>query len=242
MPGCPRRGLLVGADGGVRRSATRPARWPPATRCLLAGPVPRAALPHGAYFGVASLVAAELAPPGREGRAVADGDARPVGRQRRSGSRPPPGSASTLGWRSAYWAGRRARRAHRRCWCSRSCRASRATAEATGRRELRRVPASRRCWLTLLAGAIGFGGMFAVYSYIAPTVTRSAACAEGPVPVFLLAFGLGMVVGTWLGGRLADWSVFRSLLGLVGRRWSRSWSRSPGRLRHGWLGLIPSSC
>jgi DHA1 family inner membrane transport protein len=33
------------------------------------------------------------------------------------------------------------------------------------------------------------------------------------VPVFLLAFGLGMVVGTWLAGELADWSVFRSLLG-----------------------------
>ena len=32
------------------------------------------------------------------------------------------------------------------------------------------------------------------------------------MPVFLLAFGLGMVAGTWLAGQLADWSVFRSLL------------------------------
>jgi MFS transporter, DHA1 family, inner membrane transport protein len=33
------------------------------------------------------------------------------------------------------------------------------------------------------------------------------------VPVFLLALGLGMVAGTWVAGALADWSVFRSLLG-----------------------------
>jgi DHA1 family inner membrane transport protein len=33
------------------------------------------------------------------------------------------------------------------------------------------------------------------------------------VPVFLLAFGVGMVAGTWLAGEVADWSVFRSLLG-----------------------------
>ena len=85
-------------------------------------------------------------------------------------------------------------------------------AGATGRRELRafREP---QVWLTLLAGAIGFGGMFAVYSYIAPTVTEVGGLPEGAVPGFLLAFGVGMVVGTWLAGELADWSVFRSLLG-----------------------------
>ena len=30
-------------------------------------------------------------------------------------------------------------------------------------------------------------------------------------PFFLLAFGLGMIAGTWLAGELADWSVYRSL-------------------------------
>jgi DHA1 family inner membrane transport protein len=66
--------------------------------------------------------------------------------------------------------------------------------------------------LTLLAGAIGFGGMFAMYTYIAPTVTEVAGLSEALVPLYLLAFGIGMVVGTPLGGRLADWSVFRSML------------------------------
>ena len=83
--------------------------------------------------------------------------------------------------------------------------------EATGRRELAAF-AKPQVWLTLLAGAIGFGGMFAVFSYIAPTVTEVGGLGDGAVPLFLLTFGLGMVAGTWAAGELADWSVFRSLL------------------------------
>ena len=82
---------------------------------------------------------------------------------------------------------------------------------ATGRRELAafREP---QVWLTLLVGAVGFGGMFAMYSYIAPTVTDVTGLSKSAVPVFLLVFGLGAFAGTLLGGRLADWSVLRSLV------------------------------
>jgi DHA1 family inner membrane transport protein len=83
--------------------------------------------------------------------------------------------------------------------------------QATGRKELGAFK-SPQVLLTLLAGAIGFGGMFAMYSYIAPTVTDVAGLSEAYVPLYLLAFGLGMVIGTPLAGRLADWSVFRSML------------------------------
>jgi DHA1 family inner membrane transport protein len=82
---------------------------------------------------------------------------------------------------------------------------------ATGRRELSALQRPQ-VQLTLLAGAIGFGGMFAVYSYIAPTVVEVGGLADGAVPVFLLSFGLGMVVGTWLAGILADWSIQRAML------------------------------
>jgi MFS transporter, DHA1 family, inner membrane transport protein len=167
-------------------------------------------LPHGAYFGVASLVAASMAPPGRKGRAVAMvmiglSVANVVG---------VPGATwmgQHLGWRSAFWAvavlslmtvvmvlafvpsvpGDRG---------------------ATGLRELKAF-ASLQVWLTLLAGAIGFGGMFAVFSYIAPTVTEVGGLGDGAVPLFLLLFGVGMVVGTFVAGELADWSILRSLLG-----------------------------
>lgn len=83
---------------------------------------------------------------------------------------------------------------------------------ASGRRELAAFGRAQ-VWLTLLAGAIGFGGMFAVLTYIAPTVTGTGGLSSSAVPVFLLVFGLGMVAGTWLAGELADWSIFRSLLG-----------------------------
>jgi DHA1 family inner membrane transport protein len=53
--------------------------------------------------------------------------------------------------------------------------------------------------------------MFAMYSYIAPTITEVAKQPESVVPLFLLVFGIGGVVGTWVAGRLADWSVLRTL-------------------------------
>ena len=51
-----------------------------------------------------------------------------------------------------------------------------------------------------------------MYSYIAPTVTDVTGLSSSAIPLFLLAFGLGGVLGTMLGGVLADWSIFRSLI------------------------------
>jgi MFS transporter, DHA1 family, inner membrane transport protein len=66
--------------------------------------------------------------------------------------------------------------------------------------------------LTLVVGIVGFGGMFALYSYIAPVVTEVTQLSRGTVPVVLLVFGAGGVIGTALGGRLADLALFRSLV------------------------------
>jgi DHA1 family inner membrane transport protein len=133
-------------------------------------------VPHGAYFGVASLVAASLADPGRRGRAVA---------------------MVMLGLATIALVR----------WFVPAVAADPA---ATGRRELS-LFSEPQVWLTLLIGAVGFGGMFAVYTYIAPTLTDVGGLSESVVPVFVLVFGLGMVAGTWLAGELADWSVLRSL-------------------------------
>lgn len=168
-----------------------------------------AGLPHGAYFGVASLVAASLAPPERRGRAVSLvmlglAVANVVGVPAATWL------GQQLGWRSAYWAvaGLGLITIALAVAFVPSCPGD---TEAHWRRELRafREP---QVLLTLLVGAVGFGGMFAFYSYIAPTVTVVGGLRDSAVPVFLLVFGLGMTAGTWLGGVLADWSVFRSLL------------------------------
>ena len=166
-------------------------------------------LPHGVYFGLASLAAASMVTPERRGRAVSRVM---LGLPVATVIGVPAGTwmGQHLGWRTAYGAvaliglltvvlvlllvpatpGDRT---------------------ATGRRELAafREP---QVWLTLLVGAVGFGGMFAMYSYIAPTVTDVTGLPKSAVPVFLLAFGIGAVAGTMLGGRLADWSVLRSLV------------------------------
>jgi DHA1 family inner membrane transport protein len=167
-------------------------------------------LPHGAYFGVASLVAASLAPPGKTGRWVA---AVMLGLS----------FANVLGVPAATWLGQQA--GWRTAYAAVAVIAAVTVAmiwafvpsvpgdaQATGRQELSSFMRNKQAWLTLLAGAIGFGGLFATYSYIAPIVTDVAGLGEGTVPVFVLAFGLGMVAGTWLAGELAAWSVFGSLI------------------------------
>jgi DHA1 family inner membrane transport protein len=204
----PRRGLLVALMAAYAAANALSALAGSYGLLLLARFMD--GVPHGAYFGVASLVAAGLAPRGREGRAVA---MVMIGLSVANVVGVPVATwmGQHLGWRSAFWAA-----------------ASLAVltaalvtafvpdcpgdAAATGRRELRlfRDP---QAWLTLLAGAIGFGGMFALYSYIAKVVTQVGGLADGAVPVFLLAFGVGMVAGTYVAGALADWSVYRSLLG-----------------------------
>jgi DHA1 family inner membrane transport protein len=165
--------------------------------------------PHGAYFGVASLVAASLAPEGRKGRAVA---LVMLGLSVANVIGVPAATwlGQQSGWRAAFWAVT-ALALLTAVLAFAFVPSSPGDPEATGLRELQafRLP---QVWLTLLAGAIGFGGMFAVYSYIAPTVTEVGGLSGRVVPWFLLAFGVGMVVGTWLAGELADWSVFGSLL------------------------------
>jgi MFS transporter, DHA1 family, inner membrane transport protein len=167
-------------------------------------------VPHGAFFGVASLVAADLARPGRQGRAVA---MVMIGLSVANVVGVPAATwlGQHIGWRSAFWVAA-SLAVLTMALVLAFVPACPGNAEATGRRELR-LFADPQAWLTLLAGAIGFGGMFALYSYIANVVTVVGGLPEGAVPVFLLAFGLGMVAGTWVAGALADWSVFRSLLG-----------------------------
>lgn len=166
-------------------------------------------LPHGAFFGVASLVAASVVPKAQRGRAIA---AVLMGLSIANVVGVPAATwiGQALGWRAAYIA----------------CVAVGAVAILGMLVFVPRTPGSRdtspagevreffgrpQVWLTLAAGAFGFGGLFAVYSYIATTVTDVGGLPQGAVPVFLLAFGLGMVAGTWLGGEVSAW-VMRSLV------------------------------
>lgn len=75
--------------------------------------------------------------------------------------------------------------------------------------------ANIRIWLTLGIAAIGFGGMFAVISYITPILTQAAHLSTAWLPVVLFAFGLGMVLGNLAGGRLADGKIMLSIFAIL---------------------------
>lgn len=68
-------------------------------------------------------------------------------------------------------------------------------------------------WMALLVGMVGFGGMFATYSYITPTMTELAGFSAAAVTIVLATYGVGMTCGTLVGGRLADRALMPSLYG-----------------------------
>ena len=171
-----------------------------------------AGLPHGTYFGVAALVAASLAPPARRASAVGLvmlglTSATLVG---------VPIAAwlgQHLGWRSAFvMVGLLAALT---CWLV--YRHVPNLPAAHGASPSRELGALKRpqVWLTLGIGAIGFGGMFAVFSYIKPLLTEVTGLSVNAVPLVLSLFGLGMVVGNLVGSRLADKSLTRTIAGLL---------------------------
>ncbi|MBU7578782.1 MAG: MFS transporter [Flavihumibacter sp.] len=61
-----------------------------------------------------------------------------------------------------------------------------------------------KAWLILLITAIGFGGLFAWFSYVAPLSIHVSRFSPSFVPYIMLLAGIGMVIGNILGGILAD--------------------------------------
>ena len=163
-----------------------------------------AGLPHGAYFGIGALVAADVMGPGNRAKGVAFiltglTVANVVG--------VPLGTflGQQWGWRTAFAVVALVFATATVC-IALSVPPHPGDAGRTMRAELRvfRIP---QVWFALGIGAIGFGGFFAVYSYIAPLVTEVSGSSDGVVPM-----GVGMTVGNLVGGHLADIDLRRTLL------------------------------
>lgn len=171
-----------------------------------------AGLPHGAYFGVATLLAANMVAP--QMRATAVGLVI-LGLT----------SSTLLGVPAATWLGQ--------VWGWQAAYVFVASLAALGsvaiyftvpevaaekgaspKSELAAL-ASRQVWFTLGIGAVGFGGMFAVFSYIKPLLTEVTKLPSGSIPLVLSLFGVGMVVGSMLGARLADKNLLHTIAGLL---------------------------
>lgn len=173
-----------------------------------------AALCHGAFFGIGSVLAASLVPPSRKAQAIsimflgltlANVLGVPLGTFLGQG----------LGWRSTFWAitaigvvallGLVAFIPDR-------------TADARPPGQLGRELAAFRngqVWLSILVTVFGFGAMFGAFTYIAPILTDVSGFPDGAIPWLLVLFGVGLFVGNLGGGRAADQNLDRTLLTLL---------------------------
>ncbi|MGP9694621.1 MFS transporter [Brachybacterium sp. AOP25-B2-12] len=167
-----------------------------------------AGLPHGAYFGVASLIAASLMGPGSQGKGVALAlsgltIANLLGVPLLTAF------GQNLGWRISYLLiaavfavtvvmlltvvphqGRPAERS--------------VVEELSAFR-------SKQVWAVIGIGAVGFAGAFAVFSYIAEISQQVAGTSAAFVPIVLACAGLGMTLGNMVGG----WATDRSQNGTM---------------------------
>ena len=158
------------------------------------------ALPHGGYFGVAILCAVGMAPPDRQGNAV--------GRVMMGLALatvtgvPLAGFISQwLGWRQGFGAiGMLTLSAAALIGWQVA-----PQAPVTGASAWREIDALWRpqVWLSLAIGAVGFGGLFAVYTYLTSTLQALGHATSGTVALTLATFGAGMAAGNFLAPRLA---------------------------------------
>ncbi|KOG42442.1 MFS transporter [Streptomyces resistomycificus] len=181
-----------------------------------------AALCHGSFFGIGSLVARSLVAPERKSRAVALMFA---GLTVANVLGVPFGAlvGERWGWRAAFWAvtgigvlalaGIVALVPDRAGQPGPSAATGRADqVPADGLRTQFRAFRSWQVWLTLVATALGYGGMFGAFSYIAYTFTEVGGFSSGDVAWLLMVYGVGLVVGNLIGGRAADRDRDRALV------------------------------
>ncbi|WP_369220814.1 MFS transporter [Streptomyces sp. R39] len=178
-----------------------------------------AALCHGSFFGIGSLVARGLVEPERKSRAVAVMFA---GLTLANVLGVPFGAlvGERWGWRAAFWAvtaiGVLALAAIVLLVPGRAGTVPGGGAPS-GLRDQLRAFRSSQVWLTLAATALGYGGMFGAFSYIAYTFTEVSGFSPADVAWLLMVYGVGLVVGNLIGGRAADRDRDRALvLALLG--------------------------
>ncbi|MDI6023362.1 MFS transporter [Leucobacter sp. UT-8R-CII-1-4] len=180
-----------------------------------------AALSHGAFFGIGAVVAADLVAPDKKAGAIA---IMFTGLTAANVFGVPFGTflGQQFGWRSTFWvisaigvialigiallvpAGKQ----------QAPTTAGQQAAELGLQGELRAFR-SVQVWLSLIVTVLAFGGMFGAFTYIAYTLTEVSGFASTTVPWLLVLFGVGLLIGNWAGGKLADRSIDGTLLVFV---------------------------
>jgi len=205
----PRKSALLGLIGtyafGNMLCAVAP------SYAMLMGARVLTALCHGAFFGIGSVVAAELVPSNRRGQAIAIMFS---GLTLANVLGVPAGTAlgQAAGWRATFWV-----------VVGIAVSATAAIAWA-----LPRLPKSHsghlmdefavlgkpQVLLAMLISVLSSASLFSVFTYITPMLETITQLSPPTVSWLLLLFGVGITVGNLLGGRLADWRLMPSVAGI----------------------------
>ncbi|ROS75896.1 DHA1 family inner membrane transport protein [Curtobacterium sp. PhB130] len=168
-----------------------------------------AALCHGAFFGIGSVVASNMVAREKRASAVA---LMFTGLTASNVLGVPFGTflGQALGWRATFWA----IAAIGVVALVGVALLVPAVRQDTAPSLIRELGAFRsgQVWLSLGVTVLGYGGMFGAFTYIAYTLTAVSGFASAAVPWLLVVFGLGLFVGNWAGGRLAAKSIDRTLV------------------------------
>lgn len=176
-----------------------------------------AALAHGTFFGVGSVVATQLVPADRKASAIA---IMFTGLTAANVLGVPIGTwlGQQAGWRATFW-GVAAVGIVALAVIAAAVPADRALPVENDWRADLRVLRQRPVLLGLATTVLGYAGVFALFTYIAPLLIQRSGFAAAAISPILLLFGCGLVIGNLAGGHLADRAlvpaVFASLIGLL---------------------------
>jgi len=167
-----------------------------------------AGLPHGGYFGVAALTAVSVSPPGMRGRAVGS-TMLGLSIAILAGNPLTVWMGQWLGWRWAFVLVTLLAMVTVGLLLALLPR----DPGTPGQRMMHELRAFNRqpVWQALAIGAVGFSGMFCVFSYLAPTMLHVTGVNAAWIPLGMAGFGVGGLIGNLVGGWLFDTLRFRAV-------------------------------
>jgi DHA1 family inner membrane transport protein len=207
----PRKAVLVALMGIFTLGNLACALAPDYTTLMAARVL--TSLAHGTFFGVGAVVATSLVPAERKASAISIMFA---GLTVATLLGVPAGAWLGLhfGWRATFWAVAAIgviALAVVAWWVP----AAAGAGKAVHWREEVAVLGRGQVLLALAMTVLGYAGVFAVFTYIQPLLVEVTGFSQAAVSPVLLVFGVGMIAGNLLGGRLADRRPTPTLIGTL---------------------------